>query len=117
LEQVNDVEEPILETRWMVPNIGRDLLMLENQLPMFLLQKIFDITTSKSEASLSELALRFFEPLRPGKDKLANDIVLNTKEKQHPHLLALFQSTFVTSTTKDGTRSFYGQEPVAKKNF
>jgi hypothetical protein len=111
LEQGNDVrvEEPILETRWMVPNIGRDLLMLENQLPMFLLQKIFDITTSKSEASLNEsedslneLALRFFEPLRPGKDKLENNI-LNTK-KEHPHLLALFQSTFMTSTTPNDNR-------------
>jgi hypothetical protein len=98
------VEEPILETRWMVPNIGRDLLMLENQLPMFLLQKIFDITTSnsKSEASLNKLALRFFEPPRPGKDNLENEI-LNTKEK-HPHLLALFQSTFMTSTTPNDCR-------------
>jgi hypothetical protein len=48
LEQGNfdvEPEEPILETRWMVPNIGRDLLMLENQLPMFVLQKIYEITT------------------------------------------------------------------------
>jgi hypothetical protein len=40
-------EEPILETRWMVPNIGRDLLILENQLPMFVLQEIYEITVSK----------------------------------------------------------------------
>ncbi|KAE8126138.1 hypothetical protein FH972_020882 [Carpinus fangiana] len=96
-------EEPILETRWMVPNIGRDLLMLENQLPMFVLQKIYDITNQGANPlALNKLALRFFEPLRPGKDELSDDI-LETIEKQntnrqHPHLLALFQySTFHNS--------------------
>jgi hypothetical protein len=103
LEQGNDqeaLEEPILETRWMVPNIGRDLLLLENQIPMFVLQKIYEITTTfDNEATdhLKKLALRFFEPLRPGKDKL-EEHVLNTIAKQkHPHLLALFHSTFHNS--------------------
>ncbi|KAE8126136.1 hypothetical protein FH972_020880 [Carpinus fangiana] len=97
--QVVKEKEPIIETRWMLPNIGRDLLMLENQLPMFVLQEIYDITTLKREGAtpplaLKVLALRFFQPLRPGKDKL-EEHVLNTIEKQkHPHLLALFQSTF-----------------------
>ena len=91
-------KEPIIETRWMLPNIGRDLLMLENQLPMFVLQKIYDITTPKREGatpplSLNELALRFFQPLRPGKDKLSVDILKTNQE--YPHLLALFQSTFM----------------------
>jgi hypothetical protein len=106
LEQGNfdvEPEEPIFETRWMVPNIGRDLLMLENQLPMFVLQKIYDITNQgATPLALNKLALRFFEPLRPGKDELSDDI-LETIEKQnanrqHPHLLALFQySTFHNS--------------------
>jgi hypothetical protein len=58
------------------------------------------ITTLKREGAtpppaLNELALRFFEPLRPGKDKL-EEHVLKTNQK-HPHLLALFQSTFHNS--------------------
>jgi hypothetical protein len=97
-ENDHDVEEPILKTRWMVPNICRDLLLLENQLPMFVLQKIYDITTLKRAGAtpplaLNELALRFFEPFRPGKDKLSVDR-LNTKV-EYPHLLALFHSTFM----------------------
>ena len=80
----------------MVPNICRDLLLLENQIPMFVLQKIYDITTTFDDEAtdpLNKLALRFFQPLRPGKDKL-EEHVLNTIEKQkHPHLLALFHST------------------------
>jgi hypothetical protein len=117
LEQENhDVSEPILETRWMVPNIGRDLLMLENQLPMFVLQKIYDITTHEREGAtppaLNELALRFFEPLRPGKDKLSDDI-LNTNQS-HPHLLALFHSTFMnpeTSLPNGDNQSKYDKIP------
>jgi hypothetical protein len=97
--QVVKEKEPIIETRWMLPNIGRDLLMLENQLPMFVLQEIYDITTPKREGAtpplaLNELALRFFEPLRPGKDELSADILKTNQEQEHPHLLALFQSTF-----------------------
>jgi len=108
LEQGNDVKEPILETRWMVPNIGRDLLMLENQLPMFLLQKIFDMTTVESEATpLNKLALRFFEPLRPGKDKLAKKIL--NAEGEHPHLLAQFQCTFMSPN--DNRRHSFPNSP------
>lgn len=96
LEQGNDVEEPILKTRWMVPNICRDLLLLENQLPMFVLQKIYDTITLEDNAiTLNELALRFFEPFRPGKDKLTLENYMLNTEVEYPHLLALFHSTFM----------------------
>ncbi|XP_065628733.1 UPF0481 protein At3g47200-like [Quercus suber] len=92
-----DMEKPIFETRWMLPTIAHDLLMLENQLPKFVPQKIFELTTIKREPTLNMLALQFFVPLRPGKDKLKIDI-LETKGK-YPHLLALFHSTFVHNAT------------------
>ena len=60
-----DVKEPIFKTRWMLPTIARDLLTLENQLPLFVLQRIFELTTFKGKVTpLNKLALRFFEPLR-----------------------------------------------------
>ncbi|KAL2340255.1 hypothetical protein Fmac_008195 [Flemingia macrophylla] len=53
--------------RWMLPIIRRELIMLENQLPMFVLNKLFELTrvdaTSQPNTSLKELALRFFRPL------------------------------------------------------
>ena len=59
-----DVKEPIFETRWMLPTIARDLLTLENQLPLFVLQRIFELTTFKGKVTpLNKLALQFFEPL------------------------------------------------------
>lgn len=92
------MKEPIFETRWMLPTIARDLLMLENQLPKFVPQKIFELTTIKREPTLNMLALQFFVPLRTGKDKLKIDII-ETKGK-YPHLLALFHSTFVSRDHK-----------------
>ncbi|KAI4379358.1 hypothetical protein MLD38_005669 [Melastoma candidum] len=35
VEMGTPVKEPIFATRWMLPNITRDLIMFENQLPMF----------------------------------------------------------------------------------
>ncbi|XP_023884806.1 UPF0481 protein At3g47200 [Quercus suber] len=93
------VKEPIFETRWMLPTIARDLLMLENQLPLFVLQKIFELTTFKRKFTpLNKLALRFFEPLRIGRGKLAKNI--SNKRGEYPHLLALFHSTFIPSDHK-----------------
>ena len=93
------MKEPIFETRWMLPTIARDLLMLENQLPLFVLHKIFELTTFKRKFTpLNKLALRFFEPLRIGRDKLAKNI-LNTRG-EYPHLLALLHSTFIPSDHK-----------------
>ncbi|KAF8031372.1 hypothetical protein BT93_D0537 [Corymbia citriodora subsp. variegata] len=95
-EEGQFVDEPIFATRWMLPNITRDLLMLENQLPMFVLQKIYNLTTfDKDAASLNKLALLFMEPLSPQKGQYA-DTKLDDKGEHH-HLLALFHSSFIPS--------------------
>ncbi|KAG2668438.1 hypothetical protein I3760_15G160300 [Carya illinoinensis] len=93
------VGEPIFETRWILSNISRDLLLLENQLPMFVLQKIFELTTGEGEASpdLNTLALGFFKPLRLGKDEFATRKLKKCTDG-YIHLLALFHSTL---TSKD----------------
>ncbi|KAF5469628.1 hypothetical protein F2P56_013686 [Juglans regia] len=108
LYEKKDEKEPIFETRWMLPNISRDLLLLENQLPMFVLQKIFELTTLKGEASpdLNTLALGFFEPLRPGKDKFETFTLHKHADGEYIHLLALFHSTL---TLEDNT---YMQQPA-----
>ncbi|KAI6682388.1 hypothetical protein NL676_036269 [Syzygium grande] len=88
------LEEPIFATRWMLPNITRDLLMLENQLPFFVLQEIYKLTTfSEKETPLNKLALLFFEPLRPQKGEYT-EIKLQDQGTHH-HLLALFHSSFL----------------------
>ncbi|XP_030456469.2 UPF0481 protein At3g47200-like [Syzygium oleosum] len=98
-EEGQFVEEPIFATRWMLPNITRDLLMLENQLPMFVLQEIFNLTTFDQNATpLNKLALLFMEPLSPQKGQYT-DIKLDDKGEHH-HLLALFHSSFIPSNIR-----------------
>ncbi|KAF8031371.1 hypothetical protein BT93_D0536 [Corymbia citriodora subsp. variegata] len=88
------LREPIFATRWMLPSITRDLLMLENQLPFFVLQEIYKLTSlSEKETPLNKLALLFFEPLRPQKGEYT-EIKLQDQGKHH-HLLALFHSSFL----------------------
>ncbi|GLT54628.1 hypothetical protein SLA2020_278110 [Shorea laevis] len=49
--------------RWMLPTFRRDLIMLENQLPFFVLSELFQMTSSRTPISLQKLALHFFNPL------------------------------------------------------
>ncbi|MBA0712221.1 hypothetical protein Golax_011335, partial [Gossypium laxum] len=51
--------------RWMLPTLRQDLIMLENQLPLFVLQKLFELTKRSEESStcLEQLALCFFNIL------------------------------------------------------
>ncbi|KAA8522908.1 hypothetical protein F0562_009331 [Nyssa sinensis] len=92
-------DDPIFATRAMPINLGRDLLLLENQLPLFVIQKLFQLTSSGGEATpqatkkeLNKLALQFLEPLRLGKDVI--QIENFDLESEYSHLLALFQSSF-----------------------
>ncbi|KAA8522914.1 hypothetical protein F0562_009337 [Nyssa sinensis] len=92
-------DDPIFATRAMPISLGRDLLLLENQLPLFVLQKLFQLTSSGGEATplatkkeLNMLALKFFEPLRLGKDVI--QIENFDLESEYSHLFALFQSSF-----------------------
>ncbi|KAF6156256.1 hypothetical protein GIB67_030259 [Kingdonia uniflora] len=93
------VDDPLFAARWVMPNLQRDLLLLENQLPFFVLQKLFVMTNdSANKHSLTELALKFFDPLMC-RDKE----VLEKKYKvdgDHDHLLGLFRSSFLPSSKK-----------------
>ncbi|KAG2668451.1 hypothetical protein I3760_15G161500 [Carya illinoinensis] len=99
--------EPLFKTRWMQTNISRDLILLENQLPMFVLQKIFELTPNlMGETTLNTLALRFFEPLRPGKEKFEEGMLNKHANSEYIHLLALFHSSLISG---DKT---YPQQPT-----
>lgn len=56
--------------RWMLSSLRRDFIMLENQLPLFVLLKLFHLTqnisTKLPTPSFQELALSFFNPLMEG---------------------------------------------------
>ncbi|OWM81468.1 UPF0481 protein At3g47200-like [Punica granatum] len=88
------IADPILETRWMLRTLQRDLLMLENQLPFFVLEEIFKLTsTDQEEPSLPVLTVTFFNPLLPREDVAAK----LDKEEEYDHLLDVFRATFLSA--------------------
>ncbi|CAL9010675.1 unnamed protein product [Prunus brigantina] len=90
--------------RWMLPIIRQDLIKLENQLPLFVLRRLYDkliITKTSGSASdhqqprssdLEALSIRFFKPLLQGRvdpDKPLQHFVPK-HEGQGKHFLDLF---------------------------
>ncbi|KAK9110685.1 hypothetical protein Sjap_018745 [Stephania japonica] len=110
------VDDPLFTTRWMMPVLQRDLQMLENQLPYFVLEKLFQLTvlsksthtsttgTTTSSLSLAHLILNFFDPLLPRQQEILEkriEFLTNDGKYQfHHHMLGLFRSTFLSSIIK-----------------
>ena len=93
------VDDPIFKTRWKLPVIRLDLLKLENQIPFFVLQELYMLTSSGHERPLIDVSLEFFGPLLARAQRTpAHDNSL-AQEQAPDHLLALFHSTFIPNET------------------
>ena len=59
-----NLNDPIANNAWMVSSLEHDLVLLENQIPFFILVKLYDIFQERlnipPEHSLTSLALSFF---------------------------------------------------------
>ncbi|KAK4750585.1 hypothetical protein SAY87_004067 [Trapa incisa] len=105
-----DVDDPIFTTRWMLRTLQRDLLMLENQIPFFILQALFNLTSSSQEATLVDLVLTFFDPLLP---REANIPKLDPVG-EYEHMLDVFRSSFLTSVK--GKVTTFGWQQLQSPN-
>ncbi|KAF8394027.1 hypothetical protein HHK36_020229 [Tetracentron sinense] len=91
--------DPIFGTRGVLPCIQRDMLMLENQIPLFLLDKLYTLTltcNSEENNSVSQLALQFFDSIIPGCQNLQHK-VRNSKEPGL-HLLRVVHQCLLPSS-------------------
>ncbi|CAK7334321.1 unnamed protein product [Dovyalis caffra] len=89
-----EVDDPIVTMAWIIPFFYRDLLRLENQIPFFVLQCLFDITRMTGEesgCSLSKLALDFFNYALQRPDH----IIARHDHLKAKHLLDLVRSSFI----------------------
>ncbi|KAJ9672527.1 hypothetical protein PVL29_025937 [Vitis rotundifolia] len=98
-EKEKNVDDPIFATRWMLRTLQRDLLKLENQLPFFVLEKLFELITMAEDPPLIDLVLTFFDPLLPRKNIKG---MLNP-EGEFDHMLEVFRSTFLSSLKQNIT--------------
>ncbi|KAJ7963013.1 hypothetical protein O6P43_018162 [Quillaja saponaria] len=98
----------LLRERWIVPAIGMDLVKLENQLPFFVLQKLYQLTRPiDNEQSLLTLASEFLQSLSLKAEKLPT-------ESYPQHLLALYHSMFEPLT---GSRPSHGTQKSSDQEF
>ncbi|MFS7972930.1 hypothetical protein Hanom_Chr09g00850631 [Helianthus anomalus] len=101
--------------RWMLPVLQRDLIMLENQLPMFVLNKVYDLTSSSTtcEATenlgLKELALQYFEPMIYKDLDTSKNSALAVEGDGRSHLLELFRASICP--TEVSQNKFLVKEP------
>ncbi|KAF5205007.1 hypothetical protein FRX31_005407 [Thalictrum thalictroides] len=95
--QSKETEEPMFNTMWILPPIVHDILLLENQVPFFILQRLFDLATVSDKHrytnhSLAELAFYMFNCLVP----LNKEITPMPVTSVH-HLLHLFHTHLLPS--------------------
>ncbi|KAK9266724.1 hypothetical protein L1049_025357 [Liquidambar formosana] len=90
-------EDPIFHNAWMVPTLRHDLALLENQIPFFILEKLFNIVVRQFpehlSCSITDLALSFFYP-----DLNLNQEAIRMKCSQVgicSHLLDLLHSFYI----------------------
>ncbi|XP_077217785.1 UPF0481 protein At3g47200-like [Tasmannia lanceolata] len=96
-DRKKEAEDPIYGTNWMLPLVAHDMLLLENQLPFFVLQSLLELVNKSRTPSLLQLALDFFNHLSHG-----NNGIKTTAEDPRKvlHLLHLFHSSFLPVNKK-----------------
>ncbi|KAI3944984.1 hypothetical protein MKX01_006616 [Papaver californicum] len=94
--------DPIFTTRWMIRSLQHDLLMLQNQLPFFVLQELFNLTSCPGKYNISLVTLKFFGPLIPrydvdsARNMRGNQSVFSNPNTEYDHLLDILRTSFIT---------------------
>ncbi|KAL3623386.1 hypothetical protein CASFOL_032202 [Castilleja foliolosa] len=100
-------DDPLLSLSWIYSFFLRDLIRLENQIPFFVLQCLFDLTQMPGDASsgptLSKLSLEFFNNAlqRPVQ------FVDKFRDLTGKHLLDLLRLTFIPDGYEETKHSNY----------
>ncbi|CAL5416766.1 unnamed protein product [Camellia sinensis] len=93
---LRDKNDSIFQMDWIVSSLQRDLMLFENQLPFFILRKLFDmIEVPNQHNRLIYLALCFFRDLLPGpgyRERIDGNSHFNIR-----HLLGLIHNNWLPS--------------------
>ncbi|XP_058198605.1 UPF0481 protein At3g47200-like [Rhododendron vialii] len=92
----SDPDDPIFRRAWILAFLKRDLLRLENQIPFFVLQTLFDNTrvtrSGDDDQTLAKLILGFFDNMvleRP------DEVLERFVNHEGKHLLDFFRLSFI----------------------
>uniref|UniRef100_A0A803N2D6 Uncharacterized protein n=1 Tax=Chenopodium quinoa TaxID=63459 RepID=A0A803N2D6_CHEQI len=92
-------DDPLFRSPEKFHTLRNDLSLLENQIPFFVLQKIFNVVPIHKDgySSISELSLRFFKPLIPTDVQLLQE---KYSFEGSYHLLDLIWKSYLPSFSK-----------------
>lgn len=89
-------DDPIFAMAWVYPYLMRDLLKIENQIPFFVLQKLFDASNTHN-STLPSLVLRFFNYEVSRSEKVLNEY----QNLQGKHLLDFIRKSYISTKEKN----------------
>ncbi|KAJ6837253.1 UPF0481 protein-like [Iris pallida] len=94
-EEEEVIKNPLLGILWIWNLVAYDLLKLENQIPFFVVQTLFDILATPADKGLDlpKLALQLFRDIHPNMSRGFASLPAS----QVHHLLHLFHSSLVPS--------------------
>ncbi|CAN0914908.1 UPF0481 protein At3g47200 [Linum grandiflorum] len=89
--------DPIFTTSWIISTLQRDMALLENQIPFFVLEWLFDYTVRRSSSGLlsvplTDIALNFFAATVSG-SLMRTPAATNTRVNSNSILMSRRQST------------------------
>lgn len=88
-------DDPLLSLSWVYSFFLRDLIRLENQIPFFVLQRLFDLTLIPGdESNLINLALKFFNNTLQRSDEFVDRLTWPALAPPK-HVLDLLRTSFI----------------------
>ncbi|XXG72845.1 hypothetical protein AAC387_Pa07g1854 [Persea americana] len=103
-------DDSIFQLEWLTNAIFGDFLMLENQIPFFILHHLFDLIDGCRESTLLEMATSLFPRLLLNGLKHSSDIQI-----QHLLHLMLHTNLFVITEEKSSKPTAFQKIPCASK--
>ncbi|KAI4311087.1 hypothetical protein MLD38_036014 [Melastoma candidum] len=104
--------DPLFSTPGKLFDLRLDMILLENQIPLFVLQRLFQVSPIPKQCNtpLSELAFRFFKSMVPGGEQ--QDLQVKLNEEAH-HLLDLVHNCLLPATfPREPTKQRPTQTPI-----
>ncbi|XP_048137790.1 UPF0481 protein At3g47200-like [Rhodamnia argentea] len=111
MEELRDEDDPLMEADWIRCCLQRDLLLLENQIPFFVLNELYDLTKGPKEPSeLINVATWYFD-FRPR--DLSQNATLRRTLRESKHLLHLMHACWTSGLPSRPSRTQMTEENFA----
>ncbi|XP_076960856.1 UPF0481 protein At3g47200-like [Bidens hawaiensis] len=84
-------DDPIFKLSWISPFLMRDLLRIENQIPFFVLKRLFEESKTSGDRTLQSLILEFFNYMVDRKP----EVLKKCENLDGKHLLDFYRKSFI----------------------